>query len=174
MSSKLQLEQLLSMVDGEGEEVPDVITIICGARKFQILERTLRSKGPTMLLSLLEDPGRSDKKAPIYVEGDSDRFRYILDWYRFGSLKIPGGMSMEEMRRECAFYGLPDDVEIKRELVGDAISSIISCRKKSRTDCTSAAVVAAAHAAFDLLLHDDQLVKAGLAKRKWTSGRPSA
>eukprot|EP00969_Alexandrium_andersonii_P006743 293736-Alexandrium_andersonii.AAC.1 len=36
----------------------------------------------TMLEDLLSEPGRKDKTTPIYVKGDGDRFRRILDRYR--------------------------------------------------------------------------------------------
>ena len=51
----------------------------------------------------------------ICVEGNKHRFRYILDWYRFGSIHVPYSISMAEMRRDCAFFQLPDDVLIQRE-----------------------------------------------------------
>jgi len=174
MPSTLQLEQFLCVCEEEGDAPPSgVVTINCGSRKFQILEQTIRSRGQSLLVSLLDDPAREDKRAPIYVEGDSERFRYVLDWYRFGSLKVPGGMSVEEMRRECAFYGLPDDVKIEREGVGDAVSFLVRAKKRARKECTSAGAVAAAHAAFDLLLHDEALTKHGQVKKSWNSLRPA-
>eukprot|EP00971_Amphidinium_carterae_P001954 39092-Amphidinium_carterae.1 len=44
-----------------------------------------------------------------------------MDWYRYGSMLLPRDISVEEMRRECAFYQLPDEVMIeqKRMLMAD-------------------------------------------------------
>merc|ERR1712137_1083511 len=111
--------------------------------------------------------------APIYVDGDSDRFRYVLDWYRFGTLRIPAGMSVCEMRRECAFYGLPDDATIEHQDVGDAVDSLVSCRTKAKKNCCSAAVLAAAHAAFDQLLNDGALTVGGISRKSWGTSKPS-
>ena len=33
----------------------------------------------------------------ICVEGNKHRFRYILDWYRFGSIHVPYSSSIAEM-----------------------------------------------------------------------------
>ena len=41
--------------------------------------------------------------------------------YRYGSICIPSRLSVEEMRRECAFYQLPDDVKITRERAVDVM-----------------------------------------------------
>eukprot|EP00927_Polykrikos_kofoidii_P034421 TRINITY_DN29219_c0_g1_i1.p1 TRINITY_DN29219_c0_g1~~TRINITY_DN29219_c0_g1_i1.p1 ORF type:complete len:261 (-),score=22.55 TRINITY_DN29219_c0_g1_i1:127-876(-) len=174
MASKPQLEQAMSFVEEESGDVPDVITIICGSRKFQILERTIRSKGRTVLLDMLEDPGRKDKTAPIYAEGDCERFRHILDWYRFGSLKIPMSISLDEMQRECAFYGLPEDVNIEREGIGNIVAAVSGARKRTREESTNAGAVAAAHAAFDLLLSDESLTRTGKSSITWNHSAPSA
>ena len=43
----------------------------------------MRAKPDTLLCSLLDDPERKNFECePIFVEGDKQRFRYILDWYR--------------------------------------------------------------------------------------------
>ena len=34
---------------------------------------------------------------------------------RYGSICIPASIGMEEMQRECAFFGLPDDVKISQK-----------------------------------------------------------
>ena len=69
-------------------------------------EKTLffRSRG----LGMPDSNLRSAERMP-------QRFRYILDWYKYGHICIPATIGMEEMRRECAFFQLPDDVKITQE-----------------------------------------------------------
>mmetsp|Transcript_68415 Transcript_68415/g.127670 ORF Transcript_68415/g.127670 Transcript_68415/m.127670 type:complete len:226 (+) Transcript_68415:65-742(+) len=99
----------------EAEAPQETIELNIGGQVFQVLEQTLRSKPDTLLCTMLDDPARTDKHAPLFVEADPERFRYILDWYRYGSMLLPESISIAEMRRECAFYQLPDHVKICRE-----------------------------------------------------------
>ena len=92
------------------------VTFRVGGGNFEVLEHLVRAKPDTLLCTLLDDPEhKNNVDKPIFVQADEQRFRYILDWYRFGSICIPFGIGMEEMRRECAFFQLPDDVKISRE-----------------------------------------------------------
>mmetsp|Transcript_47718 Transcript_47718/g.87713 ORF Transcript_47718/g.87713 Transcript_47718/m.87713 type:complete len:215 (+) Transcript_47718:54-698(+) len=101
------------MADGESNS--ETIDLNIGGQVFQMLEQTIRSKPETLLCTMLDDPARKEKHGPLFVEADAMRFRYIMDWYRYGSMLLPSSVSVEEMRRECAFYQLPDDVKICRE-----------------------------------------------------------
>ena len=56
-------------------------------------------------------------KSTLGVEGNKERFRYILDWYRYGSILLPRSIGMSEMKRDCAFFQLPDDIKIQQEYV---------------------------------------------------------
>eukprot|EP00971_Amphidinium_carterae_P104598 2071459-Amphidinium_carterae.1 len=48
-------------------------------------------------------------------------------------MRLPRDVSVEEMRRDCAFYQLPDDVPIqqKRMLLGDAAKVVDECKSQS-------------------------------------------
>ena len=48
---------------------------------------------------------------------------------RYGSIKIPPSIGVEEMRRECAFFQLPDDVVISCQDLMSAISEVIACKE---------------------------------------------
>lgn len=161
------LEQVLAAVDGDAGELPEVVTFVVGGRKYQILEQTIRLRGQTMLSDLLDDPSRSDKAAPIYVEGDSERFRYVLDWYRFGSLKLPITVSLEEMKRDCAFYGLPEDINIAQEGMGRAMRSLVATKQTIREESLKHRMRAAAHAAFRILTHDEALGRCGMVSKEY-------
>ena len=66
------------------------------------------------------------------VEGNKERFRYILDWYRYGSILLPWNISVAEMKRDCAFFQLPDDVQIRREsaTISDGIGMLADVQKE--------------------------------------------
>ena len=98
-------------------ESTGMVTFRVGGEDFEVLEQTVRAKPDTLLCTLLDDPEQQKPTSkPICVEGDKQRFRYILDWYRYGSIRIPTTIAVEEMRRECAFFQLPDDVKISQEI----------------------------------------------------------
>jgi len=165
--ARAALETALAAVEEDAGHVPEVATFIVGDRKFKILEQTINLKGQTLLSDLLNDPSRTDKAEPIYVEGDSERFRYILDWYRFGSIKLPSTVSVAEMKRECTFYGLPEDVTVQHEHAGHHVRAVHAARAAVRAaaseEWTKASASAAVRAAFDLLVQDEGLWNGGTA-----------
>jgi len=133
----------------------DVVTFNVGGKIFQMLTQTVHSKPETLLCTLLNernnDPAREDKvDQPIFVEADAERFRYIVDWYRYGRIHLPEGISIAEMRRECAFYQLPDTVEISTDK--PTFADIFAVKRKALEDLDDAttkwckaAIVAAFH-----------------------------
>mmetsp|Transcript_46087 Transcript_46087/g.84464 ORF Transcript_46087/g.84464 Transcript_46087/m.84464 type:complete len:150 (+) Transcript_46087:115-564(+) len=92
---------------------PGVVSFNVGGQRFDVLERTIRAKGDTLLCTMLDDPElKNSDNEEIFVEGDATLFRFILSWYRYGRILLPTSISEEEMRRECAFFQLPDEVQI--------------------------------------------------------------
>mmetsp|Transcript_26180 Transcript_26180/g.61070 ORF Transcript_26180/g.61070 Transcript_26180/m.61070 type:complete len:263 (-) Transcript_26180:44-832(-) len=103
------------MASSSSQPDEDTVVFNVGGEHFEVLQQMIRSKPDTLLCTMLDDLGR-DKTKPIFVNGNAQRFRHILDWYRYGSICLPSSMGIEEMRRECAFFQLPDDVRMKRAL----------------------------------------------------------
>ena len=88
----------------------------CDLRSPCLQLSDLGAKPDTLLCTLLDDPEQRDSSSKsIFIEADKERFRYIVDWYRYGSICIPHNISMQEMRRECAFFQLPDETKIMRD-----------------------------------------------------------
>lgn len=160
------IEQILVKVEGEAPQKRDIAIFAVGGKTFQILEQTIRSRGQTLLADLLDDIERTCKIQPIHVEGDGDRFRYILDWFRFGSILIPSTVSMAEMKRECSYFGLPDDIKIEQDL---DCGACIQAAKRVRTECVGTGAKAAAHALFLSLYEDPNLLKLGKVLQTWES-----
>eukprot|EP00971_Amphidinium_carterae_P077719 1536712-Amphidinium_carterae.1 len=109
-------------------------------RGLQMLSATARSAWRTL-----------DKlDQPIFVEADAERFRYIVDWYRYGRIHLPECISMAEMRRECAFYQLPDTVEISTD--SPTFADAFAVKLKAKQDVDDAAVAFCKAAVVDAFL----------------------
>mmetsp|Transcript_33976 Transcript_33976/g.62180 ORF Transcript_33976/g.62180 Transcript_33976/m.62180 type:complete len:234 (+) Transcript_33976:61-762(+) len=97
----------------------------------KVLENVVRSKPDTLLCTLLDDLGKESKEGAIFIDRSADLFDPILDWYRHGFMWLPPGVGMERMRQECAYYALPDDVEIRVEAPGDAAQAFASWHEEA-------------------------------------------
>jgi len=54
-------------------------------------------------------------KEPIFLDRDPEAFNVILNWYRYGKLYIPEGVSKVLMEQEIKYFGLPIDCVYKKE-----------------------------------------------------------
>mmetsp|Transcript_50519 Transcript_50519/g.117946 ORF Transcript_50519/g.117946 Transcript_50519/m.117946 type:complete len:309 (-) Transcript_50519:191-1117(-) len=157
----------------------ETVTFDVGGDKYKVLEQTIRAKPDTLLCTLLDDLGRTDKSQPIFVDGNPKRFSYILDWYRYGSICIPRSLGMEEMRRECAYFQLPDTLKISRERASleEAVECLQEVRKKARSDAHNAKlaaqepqVTALVAAVFSEIVGSQELTSNGLGDIQPTKG----
>eukprot|EP00971_Amphidinium_carterae_P066149 1310240-Amphidinium_carterae.1 len=73
------MEQILARKDAKQPALPvvqqDVVTYICDGERFQVLEQSVRARGQTLLVDVLDDPQRYDRQAPVYIESDKVKFR---------------------------------------------------------------------------------------------------
>mmetsp|Transcript_44193 Transcript_44193/g.104627 ORF Transcript_44193/g.104627 Transcript_44193/m.104627 type:complete len:219 (-) Transcript_44193:268-924(-) len=143
------------------------VQINVGGEKHEVLEQTIRGKPDTLLCTLLDDPARKVKSEPLFIQADPRLFCFILSWYRYGSICLPSTVSVEEMKRECAFYQLPDTVKISRErlLPAVAVSDAVVGVKRARTDASARAsearMTALAAEVFKQLVSKEELVTSG-------------
>mmetsp|Transcript_43106 Transcript_43106/g.78380 ORF Transcript_43106/g.78380 Transcript_43106/m.78380 type:complete len:246 (-) Transcript_43106:150-887(-) len=119
------------------------VTFDVGGTIKKVLEQVVRSKPDTLLCTLLDDPARKSEETAIFVDRSADLFDLVMDWYRHGYVLLPPGVGMERMKLECAYYALPDDVEIRQECVADLLHSFRDWRKgmvqKATTELSKAA-----------------------------------
>eukprot|EP00971_Amphidinium_carterae_P234974 4662809-Amphidinium_carterae.1 len=108
----------------------DTVRFNVGGEPFEVLEQMVRSQPDSLLCTLLDDR-RGDTTEPIFVQGDKHLFRFILQGFRFRKILLPPTVSLEEMRRECAYFQLPDDLIIQREKLVSALGGI----SKEVEDC---------------------------------------
>mmetsp|Transcript_58764 Transcript_58764/g.108460 ORF Transcript_58764/g.108460 Transcript_58764/m.108460 type:complete len:236 (+) Transcript_58764:70-777(+) len=91
----------------------------------KVLAQVVRSKPETLLCTLLDDPAnKRGAKEPIFIDRSAELFDAILDWYRHGFILLPPGVGVERMKLECAYYALPDSVEIRLEDPGSAMYAL--------------------------------------------------
>mmetsp|Transcript_21497 Transcript_21497/g.39421 ORF Transcript_21497/g.39421 Transcript_21497/m.39421 type:complete len:249 (+) Transcript_21497:68-814(+) len=141
-----------------------LVSFNVGGEKHDVLESTIRAKPDALLCTLLDDPARKDKTAPIFVQGDKRLFPYVLAWYRYGSICLPSSISLDEIRRECAFYQLPDDVTIKRErpatiqLFAETTEVLKRIRAAAKTASDASAFKSLAANAFQELVDKEEFL----------------
>jgi len=89
----------------------DTLVFNVGGRHFEVLRQTIEAYPSTLLACLVGDIG-TDLSAPIFVDANPDRFPQILDWYRYGEMFVPEGLSVKALLRDARFFLLPDVVTI--------------------------------------------------------------
>ena len=64
-----------------------------------------------MLATLVSErwAGSGEEGQPIFIDRDPVRFRYILDLYRDAQAVVPLTVSLQEMRKEAQYFGLPEE-----------------------------------------------------------------
>mmetsp|Transcript_23539 Transcript_23539/g.43342 ORF Transcript_23539/g.43342 Transcript_23539/m.43342 type:complete len:238 (-) Transcript_23539:120-833(-) len=108
------------------------VTFDVGGTVKKVLEHVVRSKPETLLCTLLDDPATQACEAPIFIDRSAYLFDAILDWYRHGFILLPLGMGVERMRLECAYYQLPDDVELRLDDLGGTVHAFDVAHAEAR------------------------------------------
>jgi len=86
-----------------------VVTFDVGGQIFKVSAQLVRSKPKTLLAILLQHAENGLSK-PIYVDGPSERFHFILDWYRYNAIHIPRSVSLSALLQDARHFQLPDEV----------------------------------------------------------------
>jgi hypothetical protein len=102
-------------------------------RHYEVIPELIRSRGSTLLANLIDDIGVDPSRA-IFVDGNPERFEYILDWYHYGEMFVPSDCPIEALLRDARFFLLPDSVKINGELItvrGSVISEAHESLRRS-------------------------------------------
>lgn len=86
-----------------------VVTFDVGGQIFKVSAQLVRSKPKTLLAILLQHAENGLSK-PIFVDGPSERFHFILDWYRYNAMHIPRSVSLAALLQDARHFQLPDEV----------------------------------------------------------------
>lgn len=97
-------ETPLSLPDNGAVAIFDI-----GGRTFSLAAKFITAWPGTQLAQLVRSgtPG-----APICVDAPSDRFAYILDWYRYGEIYVPQGVSVAAVLQDARVLQLPEDLVV--------------------------------------------------------------
>jgi hypothetical protein len=79
-----------------------------GGRLYKV-SRSLIEKFPsTMLARMISEIWQKDPEATLFIDHDSDRFRFCLDYMRADKVCLPLNISKEAFLDDLAFYGFED------------------------------------------------------------------
>jgi hypothetical protein len=79
-----------------------------GGRHYEV-SRSLIEKFPsTMLARMISETWQTDPEATLFIDRDSDRFRFCLDYMRADKVCLPLNISKEAFLDDLAFYGFED------------------------------------------------------------------
>lgn len=79
-----------------------------GGQTFQVAAKLVKAKPETLLAKLL---AKADSNRLIHVPVDicPDRFRILLDWYRYGEIWVPHTTAVKAVLRDAARKELRDE-----------------------------------------------------------------
>jgi hypothetical protein len=58
-----------------------------------------------MLATLVSDTWLTDPAAPIFIDRDGERFKYVLDYFRYGKMPLPLSVPREMLLLDMEYYG---------------------------------------------------------------------
>jgi len=93
-----------------------VVTFDVGGQPFKVSLQLVRSRPDTLLANLLQDMGDSATSKPIFVDAAPSRFPFILDWYRYGEIHVPGSVPVAAVMQDARHFQLPDEVVVNGTL----------------------------------------------------------
>eukprot|EP00957_Ditylum_brightwellii_P042874 3245381-Ditylum_brightwellii.AAC.1 len=79
-----------------------------GGRKYEVSKSLLEQHPNTMLARISSEQWQKDPEAEIFIDQDGDRFRYCLDYLRFGSVVLPVTVAKKAVLQDLAYYGVED------------------------------------------------------------------
>jgi hypothetical protein len=104
-----------------------------GGRLYKV-SRSLIEKFPsTMLARMISDTWQTDPEVTLFIDRDSERFRFCLDYMRDGQVWLPLNVPLEALLHDLAFYGF-EDVDPTKIYGGSsnqaAALHLIKCREE--------------------------------------------
>lgn len=91
-----------------------IIELNVGGMRYDVAEDTLMKYEDTMLAKMVADKWqKGGDQEPKFIDRDGERFRYILDWYRDGRITVPRTITIDALKNDVLFFGLPADAIIE-------------------------------------------------------------
>ncbi|KAL7556391.1 hypothetical protein ACA910_010864 [Epithemia clementina (nom. ined.)] len=110
-----------------------------GGTVFEVAQSLLDQFPTTMLARMASETWhqKTTQHEPIFIERDSKRFRYVLDYMRDGKVMMPYGVAtLESMEAEFAYYGFDrvssDAIHISSYPVYDSVDYMHQLEAKAQ------------------------------------------
>jgi hypothetical protein len=117
----------------------DIVHLNVGGVQYCVAKSTVMKFEDTMLANLISDKwiSNNNSEEPIFIDRDGERFKYILDFYRDEEIIVPRTVSIEAVKKDALYFGLPENAiitESKKQnlFLGDIFSlrsSLVDIKK---------------------------------------------
>jgi hypothetical protein len=91
------------------------VTFNVGGQIYEISHDIVMSYPDTMLARIASETWQEDRTATIFIDGDVERFRYVLDYLRTGSILLPLTVPKPAILKDLEYYGFenvnPNDID---------------------------------------------------------------
>jgi BTB/POZ domain len=90
---------IISMLAG------DIITFDIGGKIYRASKSILAKYPGTMLYIAASGIEESNHDKPIFIDGNGERFQYVLDYIRFRKVELPSHIGIESFVNDLDYYG---------------------------------------------------------------------
>lgn len=95
-----------------------------GWKLFEVGRPLLDKYPDSMMLRVLGDLADNEKTDPIFIDRDSTRFGYILDYMRDGKVTLPITISKDSFVSDLNYYGIGQKNENKEVEIENNLKSM--------------------------------------------------
>lgn len=86
----------------------ETATFNVGGKIYEVSRATLDKFPDTMLARMASKTWQENQKAVMFIERDSERFRYCLDYMRDGKVHLSPAVSKEALLADLEYFGFQD------------------------------------------------------------------
>jgi hypothetical protein len=111
-----------------------IVQLNIGGMRYDVVEDILMKHEDTMLAKLISGKLKEGNNTEtLFIDRNGERFQYILDWYRDGKITVPKTITVEAIKSETLFFGLPTDAIIEEtQPIYDYASSLDDAVQRSK------------------------------------------
>lgn len=82
-----------------------VVTFNIGSIRYQVSKELLNKYSNTMLYTVAVEMETSNDDVPIFIDGNSERFPFVLDYMRYHKVELPSFIGKESLLKDLDYYG---------------------------------------------------------------------
>jgi hypothetical protein len=92
----------------------EIVNLNVGGIQYSVARSTIMKYEETMLAKLVSEKWNpQSSEAPIFIDRDGERFKFILDFYRDGEIIVPNTFAIDAVKNDALYFGLPENANIK-------------------------------------------------------------